>query len=168
MDFATAHSMPRTCTLRAFLRPAAVAAIACLAGCATSSNPKAAGGRFVVNAPRAPFYKYGPAQSFGPDYVLTRGLKVTLLDASYGFSHVRTDDGAVGYVATEDLAPAPPEPPPQPMPKPGAGDPRGTPIGAGKPKRSNVQPTPGQPLFDVRDVPMPLPEPDKPQPSFRY
>jgi len=131
-------------------------------GCTTGSTP-AVGSRYVVTGSNAQFYKYGPAQSFGPDLVIPRGRKVTMLQRAFGYSRVTTDDGLTGYVATDDISLAPPEPPP----------PRATPIPARVSqvqKRSNVHGTPGEPLFDVNDVPMPLPgDPvKKTDPRFRY
>ena len=134
------------------------------AGCTTgASGAPAAGSRYIVTGTNAQFYKYGPAQSFGSDFVLPRGKKVTMLQRSFGYSRVTTDDGLTGYVATDDIALAPPEPPP----------PRATPAPervSHVRKRSNVLGTPGEPLFDVNDVPMPLPgDPvKKPEPGFRY
>jgi hypothetical protein len=75
-----------------------------------------------------------------------------------------TDDGVTGYVSSDELGPAPPEPKPTPIP-----DARRT-ASAGKPKHSDVRGTPESPLFDVNDVPMPLPGNPEPraQPKLRY
>ena len=139
---------------------------AALAACAT--KPAAPGARFVVSVPKASFYKYGPAQTSGPDFVLTQGTKVTMLQRSFGFSRVITDDGIGGYVASESLKPAPPEP----RSAPGKLSPVGSrSLFSSGPKRSNVRPTPGAPLFDTTDLPFPLPEnspPPKPAPGFRF
>src|SRR5436190_14589667 len=89
----------------------ALLSVAALSGCTTAPEPR--GGRFVVSAPHAPFYKYGPAQAFGADFALNRGQKVTVVENSFGFSKVTTDDGIAGFMPTDDLTPAPPEPAPQ-------------------------------------------------------
>jgi hypothetical protein len=146
---------------------AALAALAALAACAT--KPLAAGTRCVISVPKSSFYKYGPAQTSGPDFTLTQGTKVTLLQSSFGFSRVMTDDGIGGYVASNGLAPTSPEPPPG-AGKPSGGGSRSVLFSSG-PKRSNVRPTPGSPLFDTNDPPLPLPEnspPPKPAPGFRF
>ena len=89
-----------------------VIALACcagLAGCETNSVPS--GSRYVVAVPSAAFYKYGPAQTFGPDFTLSHDSEVTIIQHSEGLSHVRTSDGTGGYMYNEDLKPAPPKPP---------------------------------------------------------
>jgi hypothetical protein len=112
----------------------------------------------MVATKTAEFYKYGPAQAFGADMKLPQGQKLTMLERQYGYSRVMLDDGTNGYVATEDLKLAPPEPPPPKPPKPSG-------IGSwfsGKPKNSDVEGTPSEPLFDVNDVPLPMPESNTP------
>ena len=136
---------------------------AALGGC-TAGEKAAAGSRYVVTAPHAQFYKYGPAQSFGPDFVLEKGQKVTMLERSFGYSRITTDQGVTGYISSDEVTPAPPEPQATPSPEV-----RGS-VRSGRPKRSNVRGTPGLPLFDVNDVPMPLPGNPEPrsEPKFRY
>lgn len=144
---------------------AVLVGVAMFAGCATADRAKP-GTRFVVTAQRAGFYKYGPAQNFGPDYHLTKGQKLTLVTPSFGFSRFTTDDGVGGYVSNDELAVAPPEPKPTPVPA------ARNKLAAGKPKRSDVKPTPGAPLFDINDVPAPLPQDPsgepRPAPGFRF
>jgi len=143
------------------------AGLACgsVAGCATTKGG-GSGSAYQISSPKSEFYKYGPAQAFGPDMSLDRGQRVTMLQRQYGFSHVMLPDGTGGYVPTEDLAPAPP-PPPTPKPVLLAS------VGANRRvtrKTSNVQAS-GDPLFDINDVPSP-PLPKDPEPSskppFRY
>jgi len=108
----------------------------------------------MVTTKNAEFYKYGPAQAFGADFKLTQGQKLTMLERQYGYSRVMLDDGTSGYVATEELKQAPPEPPPPKVAKASG-------IGSwfsGKPKNSDVEATPSEPLFDVNDVPLPMPD----------
>jgi hypothetical protein len=137
-----------------------------LGGCATKQVKS--GTRYVVTAPKTAFYKYGPAQSFGPDTTLPKGTGVTMLESTWGFCHVMTDSGMSGYVSSDDLKLAPPMPA-TPTPAPVAsnsGNPR---FSSAKPKQNLIRPTPGGPLFDVNDVPMPLPDdPAPPKPKFRY
>jgi len=89
-------------------------------GCATTPAPS--GGRWVVSTPQAEFYRNGPAQAFrlpqesaiatadassGPDFQLPRGAVVTMLRREFGYSRIVTDQGIAGYVANEQLTPAP-------------------------------------------------------------
>ncbi|HEX8312525.1 MAG TPA: hypothetical protein VF614_14480 [Chthoniobacteraceae bacterium] len=154
------------------------------AGCETAQVAPP-GSRYVVNTTRAAFFKYGPAQSFGPDFNLIQGQRVTMLERSFGYSRVTTDEGVTGYIATDQIQLAPPEPfearpvtsaklPPlfSSREKKTGRNSQGSPgrsTSSGKPKRSSVQPTPSDPLFDVSDVPAPLPqEPAAPAPGFRF
>jgi hypothetical protein len=145
-------------------------ALALLAACAT--KPVRAGSRYIITVPKTAFYKYGPAQSFGPDTTLTQGTIVTMLESTWGYCHVMTDSGLGGYVASDDLKPAPPSAAAPPPKATLAGNARSTPrYYSGRPKQNTVRPTPGGPLFDVNDVPMPtgpLDEPPVAKPKFRY
>lgn len=127
--------------------------------CSTPDDGKPKSGAYVIIAPSSEFYKYGPAQSFGPDISLHRGDEVTLLKRSFGYSHIMLADGMSGYVATEDLAAAPPSMKP---PLPRIASLRGG--STSHPKTSDVRPN-KDPLFDVNDVPLPKPQD---QPKFRY
>ena len=142
-----------------------------LSGCSHELAPP--GSRFQVTTPNAQFYKYGPAQSFGADFVLPKGQRVIMLERSFGFSRVMTDDGITGWIASEEIAPAPPEPK-----KPGAVAAKGRRSGgggggvermySGPRKNSKVEAVPGDPLFDMSDLPPPMPEePVQPKPKFR-
>ena len=86
-----------------------------LAGCAgsgekTAQNDQPESDRYEVIASHTPFYKYGPAQAQGPDFTLKKGVVVTLVKRSSGFSRVRIPEGEEGYIANDRLAVAPPEP----------------------------------------------------------
>ncbi len=127
----------------------------CLAGC---TAPGASSGRFVIAPANSGFYKYGPAQAFGPDLALSKGQKVTMINRQFGFSQVRLDDGQTGFVATDDLKPAPPEPKPAPTPALAL---------ASRTRAAHLHAEPERPL-DLSDVPSPpLPTQDAPaKPSF--
>jgi len=132
-----------------------------LAAC-TTGGVTPPGSRFIVVVPKSAFYKYGPAQSFGPDFQLTKGQKVTMLERTFGYSRVTTDEGVTGYISSDEVIPAPPEPPPpKATPKPKSGG--GRSWFSGAPKHSDVEGTPGSPLFDVNDVPAPLPTEPEPK-----
>ena len=75
-------------------------ALTLLSACAT--KPVTAGSRYVITAPKTAFYKYGPAQSLGPDTTLLQGTIVTMLESTWGFCHVMTDSGLGGYVSSDD------------------------------------------------------------------
>jgi hypothetical protein len=142
-------------------------ALALLAACATKQVK--VGTRYMVTAPKTAFYKYGPAQSFGPDTTLPKGTVVTMLESTWGFCHVMTDTGLSGYVSSDDLKIAPPAAA-TPPPKLATNTSRPQ-FSNVRPKPSNIRPTPGGPLFDMSDLPMPLPdssEPAGPKPKFRY
>jgi len=159
---------------RWLLSSVAGAAVVGLAGCATvGGGPKT--GACVVSSLRAEFYKYGPAQSFGPDLMLKKGDRVTMLERSWGFSKVLTENGVAGYVASEDLEVVPATAPTR-FAAVGRRVP-GAAVSAGgmSPSRQNrirneVLGDPGDPLFNVNDVPLPLPD-DVPsggaRPQFR-
>ena len=87
-----------------------------LAGCSSTAGPGThAGDAYMVKSLRTPFYSFGPAQSSGPDFALNHGARVTMLSYQYGYSHIAVEgSGQSGYVATDDLAPAPPLPAPSP------------------------------------------------------
>lgn len=127
-----------------------------VSGCATNAPLLPPGTSMVVNAPNTALYKYGPAQSFGADFTLKYGTKVTLIERSFGYYRVMTDTGTAGYVASEDLDVIPPEPLKKLEPRSTASNTHRT--YSGPIKRSDVQPIPGDPLFDIDDVPMPMPE----------
>ncbi len=83
---------------------AAVALAAIVSGC-NSMDSAANTGHYEVRV-ETPMYRYGPAQSFGPDMNLKQGQHVVLMRKEYGYSRIMTDEGQTGYVATEDIIPA--------------------------------------------------------------
>ncbi len=90
-----------------------LAALSLLAvGCASSSKLKAFSGGtdtwYAVTAEQTPFYKYGPQQGSGPDQQLTHDSILKVIRPSFGYVKVKLQDGASGYVASEDIRPAPP------------------------------------------------------------
>ena len=145
--------------------------LAAFSACETNSVPS--GSKFLVSVPKAPFYKFGPAQSFGPDFVLNEGASVTMLEHSFGYSRVMTEDGTSGFVSTDDLKPAPPGPYTT-----SAKTKTNYTIQLNRPifdqqksveKHSDVPPTHGSPLFDAGDNPLPQnPDSQKPAPGFRF
>jgi hypothetical protein len=77
--------------------------------CAGGKKAVMAGGtRCVVASAKASFYKNGPAQG-GADLELKKGERVVLVSTKLGYCCVKTDAGELGYIADDQLAPAPPE-----------------------------------------------------------
>jgi hypothetical protein len=146
-----------------------LACTAVLSGCATPKEAVLPGSKYIVTAKRTAFYKYGPAQAFGADFQLNKDQRVTILERSFGYSHVTTADNVTGYVASEDLKPAPPDPIVRPTPSPALPQGSGG-LFSGKVQRSNVEPTLGAPLFDTSDLPSPPSDkPDgRPGSPFRF
>jgi hypothetical protein len=126
------------------------------AGCKTAGGGASVAqpGLYLVSAQQTSFFRYGPAQASGPDQVLVKGEKLTLVKREFGYSRVHLGDGRSGYVATEDIAPAPPPAAPSSSPslarKP-----------AGERRRGQ------SPKVSSESAP-PLPLPEPPGPSFRF
>jgi hypothetical protein len=85
--------------------------VVCVVGCVTQSFDPAKAPEFLVQADYAPFYTLGPGQGRGPDASLQRGERVKMLRREFGFSYVEIKDGRAGYLANEEIAPAPPHEP---------------------------------------------------------
>jgi hypothetical protein len=143
-----------------------------IAACATNKS-EIVTTSYIVSAPTTSFFKYGPAQEFGPDLTLTNGQHVTMLHKEFGYSRIMTDTGVSGYVSNDDIKALPPTPVPKPTPNPTAS--RGF-FSRHFGPASNFKPS-SDPLFDVNDVPPPpMPaNPSKPAapaatppPNFRY
>ncbi|MDQ6623219.1 MAG: hypothetical protein M3Y86_07010 [Verrucomicrobiota bacterium] len=107
--------MKRFTSLRsaAQLFVAFVACAAFLSGCSSVSKITAAdtknGKLFAVAADKTSFYRYGPQQGNGPDETLPKDTLMTLIRPSFGYCKVQLVAGAKeGYVASEDIRPAPP------------------------------------------------------------
>ena len=65
----------------------------------------------VVGTDYALFFRLGPQQAGGADLSLRTNENVMLLRKEFGYSRVQLENGLVGYMANEDIQPAP-EPPP--------------------------------------------------------
>ncbi len=64
---------------------------------------------FAVTSDGTAFYRYGPQQGNGPDEKLPKDTLMTLIRPSFGYCKVQLVAGAKeGYVASEDIKPAPP------------------------------------------------------------
>jgi hypothetical protein len=154
-----------------------------LASCAATAvyTPDKAPEYVVVHG-YAPFYKLGPMQG-RPDASLPLNTRVKLLRNESGYSMVQLDDARTGYVANDDIAPAPPRPP-----TPAVSDETSS-TPSGKKRGRNVPNSPhysGEQLNDIplpaanvpapdlnvgsEDVTVPAPTPTPPaeKPQFRY
>lgn len=67
-------------------------------------------GDMMVATDYAQFFRLGPQQAGGADLSLRTGERVMLQHKEFGYSRVQLEDGQVGYMANEDIQPAPPEP----------------------------------------------------------
>ena len=71
----------------------------------------------VVATDYSQFFRLGPQQAGGADRSLRTGDFVMLQRKEFGYSRVQLEDGQIGYMANEDLQPAPPQPKPDPASK---------------------------------------------------
>ena len=117
--------------LRQFLQIAAASLL--MTGCESSKQPKIFSGTtnswYSVAASQTPFYRHGPQQGNGPDMQLPRDSIMKVIRPSFGYVKVQLLDGENGYVANEDIRPAPATlvaeklaPPPELPPPPSIGD----------------------------------------------
>jgi hypothetical protein len=98
--------------LRVLLAAAGCGALMLSAGCETTPlepSPNFVGDTVIVTD-FAQFFRLGPQQAGGADLSLRTGELVMLQRKEFGYSRVQLEDGQVGYMANEDLQPAPPEP----------------------------------------------------------
>ena len=92
------------------LAAAVLALILSVTGCETlplEPSPNFVG-NMVVSTEYAQFFRLGPQQAGGADLSLRNGKLVMLQGKEFGYSRVQLEDGQVGYMANEDLQPAPP------------------------------------------------------------
>jgi len=134
-----------------------LAAAVILSGCAATQTftPETAPD-YVMIRDYTPFYRLGPMQG-RPDASLPSGTRVKLLRQEMGYSLVQLSDSRTGYVANENMAPAPPLPP-----SVTASDSSDAPR-SGK-KRRNVPDSPRYTGEQMNDIPMP--EPNTPAPDL--
>ena len=93
------------------LVPSLLALVLCSAcsGKQTALLRQSGGKVFAVTSPQANFYRYGPQQGNGPDEQLPKDTLLTLIRPSFGYCKVKlVGTEKEGYVASEDIQPAPP------------------------------------------------------------
>jgi len=101
-----------TATFRFFALPGLALLSLLAAGCQSlplEASPSFSGDMVVVTD-YAPFYRLGPQQAGGADRSLRTGERVMLQRKEFGYSRVQLEDDQLGYMANEDLQPAPAEP----------------------------------------------------------
>ena len=80
-------------------------------GCASSSKTGVLSGTtdgwYAVSSSQTPFYRYGPQQGNGPDMQLPHDAIMKVIRPSFGYVKVQLQDGENGFVASEDIRPAP-------------------------------------------------------------
>ena len=90
---------------------ASVASVLFFGACAGKKSAllRQSGGKlFAVRADQTSFYRYGPQQGNGPDETLRKDTLMTLIRPSFGYCKVKlVDSEKEGYVASEDIQPAP-------------------------------------------------------------
>jgi hypothetical protein len=96
------------------MRRWAACVLFCLAGAGCETVPPEPSPDFVgdtvIANDYAQFFRLGPQQAGGADLSLRTGEFVMLQRKEFGYSRVQLEDGQIGYMANEDLQPAPPEP----------------------------------------------------------
>lgn len=132
---------------------AATFTVSFLAGCASERYSPETAPEYSIIREFTPFYRLGPQQG-RPDASLTVDTRVKMLSREMGFSLVQLEDTRTGYVANENMAPAPPRPKPREEP---------TESGARRrTSRSSESPAyTGPPVNDI-----PLPDPNVPPPDL--
>ena len=146
------------------LLPLAVASLL-TTGCESSKQPKIFSGTtsswYSVAASQTPFYRHGPQQGNGPDMQLPRDSIMKVIRPSFGYVKVQLQNGENGYVANEDIRPAPATllaeklaPPPKLPPPPTVAD-----------QSEQLKLNSGE--LRLIAPPEPLPE-ASPRPAFRY
>lgn len=110
---------------------------------------------YVIVRDFSPFFRLGPQQPSGPDASLRVDTRVKLLRREMGYSLVQLEDSRTGYLANENMAPAPPRPPKPPEPPASASSRRSGRTPAGSPAYSGPQ---------MNDIP--LPDPNVPPPDL--
>lgn len=113
---------------------------------------------FAVTADSASFYRYGPQQGNGPDQFLPKDTLMTVIRPSFGYCKVQLLDGPEGYVASDDIRPAPPTllaalNPPEPDRAEENFD-----VSSAEPPPPEDLPSPDLPATAVEPLPEPTPE----------
>lgn len=149
-----------------------------LAGCATKAFSPEEAPEYVITKNFSPFYRMGPMQPGGPDGSLPLDTRVKMMSQEMGFSRVQLEDMRTGYVANENIAPAPPKP--REVVSVDSGDAGSS---SGRKKRGaryngpqvndTPLPDPGPPpdlniAPEIMPDPTPTPEPPAEPPKFRY
>ena len=122
--------------MRTIWRTLSGLALTVMAGCAGPTFTTDTAPEYLVTRAQAPFYRLGPQQAGPPDELLAVNDRVRLLRREFGYSLALLTSGETGYVANEDLKPAPVAPKPAfiPAPEPTHHSPSPPPVEAPLPK----------------------------------
>jgi len=96
--------------MRTIWRALSSLVLAFFAGCAGPTFTADTAPEYLVTRAQAPFYRLGPQQAGPPDEFLVLDDRVRLLRREFGYSLALLTTGETGYVANEDLKPAPAAP----------------------------------------------------------
>lgn len=80
------------------------------AGCATETFGPEDAPEYLVTRNDSPVYELGPNQFAPPEERLGAGERVRMLRKEFGYSRVLLPSGMAGYMANDDIAPAPSQP----------------------------------------------------------
>ena len=92
--------------------PGLLALALILLGCAGETFAPDAAPEYLVIHDLTPLYHYGPQQGGAPEAHLRKDERLRMLRREFGYSFMQMNDGQTGYVANEELEPAPPLPKP--------------------------------------------------------
>ncbi len=139
------------------LLPLCLAVTALLCGCATQTYAPDQAPEYMIIRDYTPFYANGPLQVNGPDATLRTETRVKLLRQEMGYSLVQMESLRTGYIANENMTPAPPRPP-QPKIQESAST-----TGNARNRRKNSTNSPRYTGEQNNDIPLPdanVPPPD--------
>lgn len=91
--------------LRLRIGGALVAAV--FSGCAGQTFSPESAPEFVVLRDRAEFFRFGPLQGSPPDELISQATIVRVVRREFGYSLVQLEGERTGYMANDDLVPAP-------------------------------------------------------------
>lgn len=137
--------------------PVCLAVITLLCGCATQTFSPDQAPEYMIIRDYTPFYANGPMQVSGPDTTLRTQTRVKLLRQEMGYSLVQMDDLRTGYIANENMTPAPPRPPELKVPETSSTS------GGSRNRRKNTTNSPRYTGEQNNDIPLPdanVPPPD--------
>ncbi len=89
------------------LRIGSILVAALLSGCAGQTYSPESAPEFAVLPERAEFFRFGPLQASPPDELISQDTIVRVVRREFGYSLVQLEGERTGYMANDDLIPAP-------------------------------------------------------------